>query len=54
MAELSQSEMLNEEVAFNLVTINAIMEYLERNSPGAKQEIYEIAQKILQAHQNSR
>jgi hypothetical protein len=52
--ELSQAEMLNEEVAFNLVTLNATLEYLERKFPGAKQEIYQIAQRILQTHQESR
>jgi hypothetical protein len=54
MAELTHEEMLNEEVAFNLVTINAVLEYLEQKFPGAKQEVYEIAQSILQAHQDSR
>lgn len=54
MAELTHAEMLNEEVAFNLVTINAVLEYLEQKFPGAKQEVYQIAQTILQAHQDSR
>lgn len=50
MADKSRSEMLHEEVAFNLVIINAILEFLENKYPGAKQEVYEICQHIIQEH----
>ena len=50
MASDPPSDMLNEEVAFNVVTISAVVEYLDMKDPGAKEEIYRIARRILNEH----
>jgi len=50
MASDAVPKMLNEEVAFNLVTISAVVEYLEQRQPGAKEEIYRIGRRILNEH----
>jgi hypothetical protein len=50
MASDPPPNMLNEEVAFNLVTISAVVEYLDQKDPGAKEEIYRIGRRILNEH----
>jgi len=50
MASEAPPNMLNQEVAYNLVTITAILEYLEQKDPGAKEEIHQIGRRILEEH----
>jgi len=50
MASNPPPKLLNEEVAFNLVTISAVVEYLEEREPGAKEAIYRIGRRILNEH----
>jgi hypothetical protein len=48
MASDNRNELLNEEVAFNLAAIMAILEFLEAKFPGAKEEVFSIGRRILE------
>ena len=51
MSDTPREDLINEEVAFNLVTISAVVEYLEGKFPGAKEEIYALGRNILAEHE---